>query len=456
MTEKNDGLYLYHLEQIFGTGSKEIVKSYVVREDVDSKFKRELENSNKHIVIYGGSKQGKSSLIKHFHYKFNNSVTIQMGSHIRTPEDLYRNLYDLLDVKIESEQRVSNTLSGNVEIAAGLKVPLIGGAETKLDGQSGRETEKIYTSNPNIYIDPSLIKKNLVQLGKLPEFIIVENYHFACKNLLEKFAEDLRTWNDLSLRFIILGVFKNQDELQLRENNLRGRITYISVDHWNDEDLQKVIEKGTKLLKVSLDEKIREQFVQGCINSVGLLQEIVCLFFRSIMFLKPQEVFTKLSYGSYEVKVTETFSELTKDYQDIFRFLKALSQKSKSETFYLNYWLVLYLYDNAGEEWAKGIKTGDLVDFTQSLIKKNKESRLNSPEEFININWNSGLDTTEENIRKCFEKGLASLNEESRSISKENNIFFDNHKVYIVNAYLVFYLKNCYYEQDIEEISSPW
>ena len=48
---------------VFGL-SRGVPNNYVERDAVDSEFRKALK-LNRHIVIYGGSKQGKSSLIKH-------------------------------------------------------------------------------------------------------------------------------------------------------------------------------------------------------------------------------------------------------------------------------------------------------------------------------------------------------------------------------------------------------
>ena len=63
------------LEQVFGVSAKP-VRSYIEREDVDSKF-RDAVHSDKEIIVYGSSKQGKTALVsKHLPYENNLLVSL--------------------------------------------------------------------------------------------------------------------------------------------------------------------------------------------------------------------------------------------------------------------------------------------------------------------------------------------------------------------------------------------
>lgn len=63
------------LEEVFGVSSQPVL-SYVEREDVDNHFINALK-SDKQIVIYGSSKQGKTALVsKHISYKDSISISL--------------------------------------------------------------------------------------------------------------------------------------------------------------------------------------------------------------------------------------------------------------------------------------------------------------------------------------------------------------------------------------------
>jgi hypothetical protein len=52
------------LEEVFGVSAKPI-RSYVERNDVDTRFKDAL-SSDKQIIVYGSSKQGKTALVSKY------------------------------------------------------------------------------------------------------------------------------------------------------------------------------------------------------------------------------------------------------------------------------------------------------------------------------------------------------------------------------------------------------
>jgi hypothetical protein len=63
------------LEEVFGVSAKPI-RSYVERNDVDTRFREALE-SDKQIIVYGSSKQGKTALVsKYLPYDKNLPVSL--------------------------------------------------------------------------------------------------------------------------------------------------------------------------------------------------------------------------------------------------------------------------------------------------------------------------------------------------------------------------------------------
>ena len=58
---------IYELDDVYGI-SRDLPLNYVERKSVDGKFKRNI-NREKHITIFGSSKQGNTSLKKHCLYQ---------------------------------------------------------------------------------------------------------------------------------------------------------------------------------------------------------------------------------------------------------------------------------------------------------------------------------------------------------------------------------------------------
>lgn len=83
--------------KVFGV-SKDRVLSYINREEVDGEFEKALE-SDRHIIIYGSSKQGKSALVQ-THIPKENSITIGCSPKMGTKE-IYSSLLRQAGIRFE-------------------------------------------------------------------------------------------------------------------------------------------------------------------------------------------------------------------------------------------------------------------------------------------------------------------------------------------------------------------
>jgi len=68
-------------------------------------------------------------------------------------------------------------------------------------------------------------------------------------------STDLRIFNDYGIRFIILGIWRERNRLGQYNGDLIDRMKEIPVDPWEDKDLLKIAEKGSKILNIEFDDK---------------------------------------------------------------------------------------------------------------------------------------------------------------------------------------------------------
>lgn len=96
------------LSDVFGV-SNSIIESYVERDDVDGSFLDALERK-KQIVVYGSSKQGKSSLVKK-HLKPESTIQYQAAA---TTEliDIYSSILRQSGVQILTDSSVQESRGG--------------------------------------------------------------------------------------------------------------------------------------------------------------------------------------------------------------------------------------------------------------------------------------------------------------------------------------------------------
>ena len=100
------------LEDVFGVRAEPVL-SYIERPAVDDRFVAGIK-SDKQIVVYGASKQGKTSLVtKHLPYEKNVVVRIAPKTEVI---DIYASMLRQLGVKIVSEIGESSQHESNVTI----------------------------------------------------------------------------------------------------------------------------------------------------------------------------------------------------------------------------------------------------------------------------------------------------------------------------------------------------
>jgi hypothetical protein len=265
---------IYKTQEIFGITNK-IPKTYVYRENVDSVFMRALERQ-KHIVIYGCSKQGKTSLRKN-HLSESNTVIIQCTSST-TREAIYKIL--LKEAGIEFSSSETKTLGGMH------KIVISGSGEGKLivakiKGQVNYETQKdkITSITKNSFeIDPSDandIIRILLQANFMKR-IVLEDFHYLPEEIQKFLAADLKAFYEKTdfIRIIIIGVWLESGKLTKLNGDLEGRIEYINADRWDEKELLEVLNKGEILLNIKLSLIVKDKMVFFCKNNVGLLQQI--------------------------------------------------------------------------------------------------------------------------------------------------------------------------------------
>jgi hypothetical protein len=194
------------LEEVFGVSSQPVL-SYVEREDVDNHFVNALK-SDKQIVIYGSSKQGKTALVsKHISYKDNISISLSPKHSL---SDIYSSILRQANIKIEIEKVDTSSKEFKIGVVAKFKalIPIFGGIETEgnSDSSASSGTEIKYEPIPfNLELSQDIAE--ILKKINFKHFIILENFHYLNDELQLQFAYDLRTFQELGIRFIILGVW---------------------------------------------------------------------------------------------------------------------------------------------------------------------------------------------------------------------------------------------------------
>lgn len=256
----------YNTEEVFGQ-TRELPLNYVERKDAD-KLLRESLNLNKHLVIYGSSKQGKTSLRKH-NLKEEEYIII----HCSNKWDIGQlNSQILKQAGFQLEVSSSKTLEGKAKISATMKIMNLFDAGTELEG--GKSSTKEFKP---LELDPYDSNDIIDALESISfnRYIILEDFHYLKEETQKDFAFELKAFHENSkFTFIIIGVWLEQNRLTLLNGDLAGRVYSINADRWTDKKLEEVISSGEKLLNIKFDQKTKEDILKWDIGSVFILQEL--------------------------------------------------------------------------------------------------------------------------------------------------------------------------------------
>jgi hypothetical protein len=262
------------LEEVFGVNSRPIL-SYVERPEVDERFLEALV-SDKEIIVYGSSKQGKTALVsKYLPYESNILVSL-------TPKATVLDIYQII-LRQAGIQLLSNTIEkksdeATVGISAKVRamIPLFGGADAGTSGsiKGGSGTDKHLEEIP-INLELPQHVADLLRKVRCEKWVIMENFHYLNDDVQKQFAFDLRAFQELGVRFVILGVWREKNRMVQFNGDLLDRIIEVPVEPWKTEDFQRVVDKGAKELKIEIEQQLVLRAIAASFSSIGVFQELI-------------------------------------------------------------------------------------------------------------------------------------------------------------------------------------
>ncbi|MCD9473354.1 hypothetical protein C9J22_02850 [Photobacterium phosphoreum] len=427
------------VEDVFGVSVKQ-VKSYIEREQVDNKFIEALK-SDKQIIVYGSSKQGKTALVKKY-IDYEDNIVISLSPK-HTLKDIYQTILRKSGITLRTSYTKgsgqSSTVKGKARIQGAIALVLKGTAEVGLDKSTNQSSTENYEEIEfNLELPDDVA--DIVNRHGNKKVVILENFHYLSEEVQKDFAYDLRTFQELKVRFVIVGVWKESNRLSQFNGELQDRIDEIPVEPWTDDDFLRIIAKGEQELNIQFATTIKQLCLDNSFASVGVFQELLrltCINFG--IFNNGESIFID-SEDSFNKALTEK----TNDYSD--RHLKNLEaiasgnntqvQKDKPLPFFMHYYIVTDILSQGYD----AIKNGGMTKLCMMHSIKQKHHRSDD--------LRGGHLTTA-------LKGLVEL-QSNKSINPPV-IAYDamSKKIKVVDSTFYFFLKNADLDDVIDEITNP-
>jgi hypothetical protein len=268
MPTSSNPLREYMTDDVYGI-SRDLPLNYVDRDGVDSLLIDNLSR-RKHIVIYGSSKQGKTSVRKRC-LKDDDYISVQCNNQWEL-KDLLSNILKRAGYRITLSEK--KTVSGINKIVAevGLNAYLL---KSKVGGdKSVEQTQEEECAE--LEIDPSDVNDIIAALFRIDfkKYIVLEDFHYLPVRTQKNFSVALKAFHEASgFCFIIIGVWLEENRLVVYNGDLTGRLVAINADCWSESELQEVIESGERLLNIAFDPTFKIALIKESYGSVSIVQE---------------------------------------------------------------------------------------------------------------------------------------------------------------------------------------
>jgi len=331
----------YKTDEVFGL-SRDLPLNYVDRPAVDEFFVENLTRS-KHIVIYGSSKQGKTSLRKHC-LEPDDYIVVQCSS-----EWDLRNIHESILKQAGFRITISETktTSGQAKILARFNV-----------------SHSKATTTSDLDLDPNDVNDIIRALDSIDfrKYIVLEDFHYLPTESQRRFAVVLKAFHESSnYCFIVVGVWLEENRLTLYNGDLIGRVVAIDADRWTNEQLSDVIDKGATLLNIGIPESTKARLIRSSYSSVYVVQEACLRLCRDEHVYETQNTFRVVgTEADTDAVVAKIVAEQGGRYSAFIREFSGGFQASELEMYK---WLLLPVLTSPVKDLQRGLPQRDLREF---------------------------------------------------------------------------------------------
>jgi hypothetical protein len=338
------------LEDVFGLNESRNVLSYVER-DVEREFAEALRSeANNAIVIYGTSKQGKTSLRRS--QLPDSSCIILSCTRDTGLEAVYREALSQAGARIKDGNVVEYEGELQLEVGGGLLAAIGMG---KVAGVGKRKSK---AETKSVQVDWGYAETVARVLAEIRPnaVVVIDNFHYFDVEIQSKFATDLRAFGQRGIKFVILGTWKDKDYLLSFNADLKRRVANLSIEPWSDADLRAVIDKGERELGVRVLERIKSSFIKRCEGNIGLLQTFLKEFLRAESIgERPRETVELTNFSQADAvarnECGKMTSQVTTDFGRLATEIGGAWLKEKTRMF----WIIDTILECSGEEIKNGI-----------------------------------------------------------------------------------------------------
>lgn len=344
----------HKVADVYGIG-RDLPLNYVSRKAVDEYFVSNLTR-DKHVIIYGSSKQGKTSLRKHCLHD-DDYIVVHCSNKWGIAE-LHAAI--LKRAGYEITQSSTKTTAGRNKILAAFKASILGiGVET---GGEKEESKSTAVTTVPLELDPEDVNDIISALADFKKYIVLEDFHYLPIDAQKDFSVALKAFHEQSaICFIIVGVWLEEGRLTVYNGDLTGRITGVNADLWTKDELCEVISSGEALLNIRFAQSFKDAVVAGSLDSVYIVQEScyrACLS-KNINFTQESTLLEVGADIDVPILIREVVNQQTGRYN---AFITLFASGFQETTLQMYKWLLYPVFTSSPEELEKGLTFRNMRD----------------------------------------------------------------------------------------------
>lgn len=427
------------LTEVFGV-SAEPVLSYIVRGNIDGLFSSVIKE-DKHVVVFGASKQGKTALVSRY-LPYEDNIVVRLSPSMNV-EDIYSSILRQcgVDVEIGRMDETSTELSASLGIKAKATLWLFGEGEAEANG-GAKAVDKSQKTSKTVPFNLA-VAQDIAELLKKVRFrkkVILENFHYLAEEKQRQLSFDLRSFQEMGILFVILGVWRQKDKLRIYCPDLTDRVVDVAVEPWTDKEFREVAAVGAKYLNVEIEPEVVQCCIDNSFGSVGVFQELMkhtCIAAGVNEKKIPHFRLSKL--GDAEQAISEKAEQYGATHQQALEHISSgnvtHSKEKEKIPLYLPYYLVCAILDAGYAGLEHGIGRSELTE----RIKQNHHRRD---------------DVRPSDISNLLHK-LSTLQHKKGINPPLIDYDIGKRQLYAIDSTFFFFLRNCNLSEVKEELPSP-
>lgn len=230
-----------------------------------------LDDGSMLVSISGPSKSGKTVFVEHLLGKEN---LIQItGAGVRTPNDLWLRVFDIIGTPISQSASTAQTIAGRIGTKGSVEGGLIvAKARGEFSADASYSSQNSSSEVSAVDFQQLLIK----ELSGTNLIVFIDDFHYIPRDIQSELAKQIKEAIRNEVKFICASVPYHSDDVIRGNPDLRGRIFSIDFDYWGEEILKKIAYKGFDLLNIAYRNPMVDQFAAESAGSPQLMQYL-CL-----------------------------------------------------------------------------------------------------------------------------------------------------------------------------------